>query len=265
MQNQSRKFLQRVTYKPALAKELSNDTHQKNNRRICNWVHFAPVGCLQQRRDADQLAHRRHESFSHGGGLHRAGAGIPKSGLTPSPTQCLCPTETLEPTSTAATTQSLPTIIVPGPQGSGTPGTETINLAEWVSQTVSDGTVFEPGETFIITWTMKNAGTSTWTPNYMLRYFSGNAFGAPQEIFLDRDVLPGETVDIAIAMQAPTVPGDYRSDWVMADPFRSNFKTPVYLEITVARPPTATPTATVTPTATRTPTTTITPTVTATP
>jgi len=185
--------------------------------------------------------------------------------LTPSPTQCLCPTETLEPTSTAATTQSLPTIIVPGPQGSGTPGTETINLAEWVSQTVSDGTVFEPGETFIITWTMKNAGTSTWTPNYMLRYFSGNAFGAPQEIFLDRDVLPGETVDIAIAMQAPTVPGDYRSDWVMADPFRSNFKTPVYLEITVARPPTATPTATVTPTATRTPTTTITPTVTATP
>ena len=93
----------------------------------------------------------------------------------------------------------------------------------------------------------------------MLRYYSGNAFGAPQEIFLDRDVAPGDTVDISVAMKAPTIPGDYRSDWVMANPFRSNFKQPVYLEITVARPATATPTATVTPTVTRTPTATATP------
>jgi hypothetical protein len=93
----------------------------------------------------------------------------------------------------------------------------------------------------------------------MLRFFSGNAFGAPQEVFLDREVLPGATIDIAIAMQAPTTPGDYRGDWVMANELRSNFKTPVYLEITVVRPPTATPTATVTPTATFTPTVTATP------
>lgn len=185
--------------------------------------------------------------------------------LTPSPTQCLCPTATLEVTSTSASTQAQPATASPGPLGSGTPGAETNNQAEWVSQTVSDGTVFEPGETFIITWTMKNVGNSTWTADYMLRFFSGNSFGAPQEVFLDRDVLPGETVDIAIAMQAPTVPGDYRGDWVMADEVRSNFKVPVYLEISVARPPTATPTATVTPTATRTPTTTPPPTVTATP
>ena len=178
--------------------------------------------------------------------------------LTPSATLVPSPTATLEPSSTPAQSATAS----PGPQGtlaSGTPGAETIDLAEWVSQTVSDGTAFEPGENFIITWTLKNTGTSTWTVNYLLRFYSGNAFGAPQEIFLDREVLPGESVDIPVAMKAPTTPGDYRSDWVMANEFRSNFKVPVYLEITVARPPTATPTVTVTPTVTRTPTVTATP------
>lgn len=176
--------------------------------------------------------------------------------LTPSPTECLCPTATPEP---ASPTPAQPTPTLPSPQVSGTPGVETLDQAEWVSQSIADGTVFTPGENFIVTWTMKNVGTSTWNVNYMLRFFTGNAFGAPQEVFLDRDVLPGDTVDIAVAMKAPTAPGDYRSDWVMANQFRRNFKQPVYLEISVARPPTATPTATVTPTPTFTPTVTATP------
>ena len=178
--------------------------------------------------------------------------------LTPSATQVPSATATLAPTDTPALTATLS----PSPQQSGTPGTPgvaTNDLAEWVAQSVSDGTIFAPGETFIITWTLKNTGTSTWTPFYLLRFFSGQAFGAPQEIFLDRDVLPGETIDISVAMQAPATPGEYRSDWVMANEFRSNFKEPVYLVIEVARPPTSTPTPTVTPTATRTPTVTATP------
>jgi hypothetical protein len=142
---------------------------------------------------------------------------------------------------------------------SGTPGTATIDLAEWVSQTVADGTVFAPGEAFIVTWRLKNVGTSTWTVSYMLRFYSGDAFGALLEILLDRAVAPGETVDISIPMKVPTTPGDYRSDWVMANQFRSNFKEPIYIEITVARPATPTPTATVTPTATATATATATP------
>ena len=84
-------------------------------------------------------------------------------------------------------------------------------------------------------------------------------FGAPQEVFLDREVLPGETIDIAIPMTAPTALGEYRSDWVMANSSRSNFKEAVYLEITVARPATSTPTASATATMTLTPTATATP------
>ena len=182
--------------------------------------------------------------------------------LTPSATPQPSPTATQAPTETAASTPAQTDAASPAPpatQASGTPGTASADLAEWVSQSIADGTVFTPGETFTITWTLKNAGASTWTSFYMLRFFSGSTFGAPQEVFLDRDVPPGQTIDIAIPMKAPTTPGEYRSDWVMANPFRSNFKEPVYLEITVARPVTPTPTATVTPTMTLTPAATTTP------
>jgi hypothetical protein len=182
--------------------------------------------------------------------------------LTPSMTPVSRPTDTQAPTepplSTPVQTETA-SLDSQATQTDGTPGEATADLAEWVSQSIADGTVFAPGESFTITWTLKNAGTSTWTPLYMLRFFSGNAFGATQEVFLDREVLPGETIDIAIPMISPTTLGEYRSDWVMANPSRSNFKEPVYLEITVARPATSTPTATVTPTFTPTGTTMATP------
>ena len=161
--------------------------------------------------------------------------------LTPSATLIPSPTGTLGASSTPAQTVTAST----GPQAtlaSGTPGETTTDLAEWVSQSVADGTVFAPGETFTVNWRLKNVGTSTWTVSYRFRFYSGNAFGAPQEILLGQEVPPGEMVDISVPMKAPTTLGDYRSDWVMSDEFRSNFKEPVFLEITVARPATPTPT-----------------------
>ena len=171
--------------------------------------------------------------------------------LTPSATLIPSPNATLVPSSTP----TQPAITSTSPQAtlaSGTPGATTTNLAEWVSQSVADGTVFSPGETFTVTWRLKNVGTSTWTPSYLFRFYSGNAFGAPQEILLGQEVASSGIVDISISMKAPTTLGDYRSDWVMSDELRSNFKEPVYLEITVARPvtPTPTTTSTATPTAT---------------
>jgi hypothetical protein len=93
-----------------------------------------------------------------------------------------------------------------------------------------------------MTWRLKNAGTSTWTAGYLLRYYSGETFGAPKEISLGREVPPGEEIDISIPMEAPANPGNYRSDWVMSNENRSNFKEPVFLRIKVAKPITPTPT-----------------------
>jgi hypothetical protein len=126
---------------------------------------------------------------------------------------------------------------------SGTPQVVTQNLDQWVSQSIEDDTVFAPGQAFTITWRVKNVGTSTWTAGYLLRFFSGSAFGAPKEIAIGQQVLPGGEIDIAIAMKAPAIPGSYRTDWVLSDQNRTNFKEPVYLKIKVAVPGTATATA----------------------
>lgn len=162
--------------------------------------------------------------------------------LTPSATQIPSPTPTLAPSSTPVDNATA-SPEVQTPLASGTPGAETTDLAEWVSQSVSDGTVFAPGESFTVTWRLRNVGTSTWTAGYVFRFYSGNAFGAPQEILLDQEVAPDETVDISVQMTAPTTLGDYRSDWVMSNALLSNFKEPVFLEITVARAVTPSPTS----------------------
>lgn len=175
--------------------------------------------------------------------------------LTPSPTPIPSFTPTSPPSATptqAAATASPGPVVSLTPGTPGTPGVSTTDLAEWVSQSIADDTVFAPGETFTITWRLRNTGTSTWTEGYLLRFYSGNNFGAPNEVVLGRVVLPGETVDISVAMKAPNAAGNYRTDWVMSNESRSNFKQPVFLRIVVALPPTPTPapTSTAAPTAT---------------
>jgi len=162
---------------------------------------------------------------------------IPQATNTPGPTQA--PSATATASGTAAVTETAAAV--------------TDNKAKYVSQSVTDGTIFQPGETFTMTWRIQNVGVTTWKPTYMLRFYSGNNFGAPNEIPIDKEVPPGQTLDITLDMTAPTTPGEYRSDWVMSTDARGNFKEPVYLLITVPAPATATPTsppasATVTPT-----------------
>jgi hypothetical protein len=161
--------------------------------------------------------------------------------LTPSVTPPSSPTATNLPTSTPSLTAS-PSPSATATLSSGTPKAGTQNQAQWVSQTIADDTIFAPGETFTMTWTLKNSGTSTWTAGYLLRYYSGNTFGAPKEISMGREVLPGGEIDISIHMKAPANPGSYRTDWVMSNENRANFKEPVYLKIKVAVPVTPTPT-----------------------
>lgn len=175
----------------------------------------------------------------------------------------LTPSATLAPTATStqapsATPDIKPTLtsVASATVTVSTTVTNTANLtniAKWVSQTIVDGAAFLPGETFTMTWRIQNAGEATWTPAYWLRFFSGSAFGAASEIPLGQEVRPGEIVDLTIRMTAPTQPGEYRSDWVLATEARSNFKDPIFLKIVVVAPTTPTRTATV-PAATATPT-----------
>ena len=161
--------------------------------------------------------------------------------LTPSVTPLSTPIATNLPTSTPSPT-AIPSPSATVALSSGTPKAGTEDQAQWVSQSIADDTTFAPDETFTMTWRLKNTGTSTWKAGYLLRYYSGESFGASKEISLGREVQPGEEIEISIQMKAPANPGTYRSDWVMSSENRSNFKEPVFLRIKVATPVTPTPT-----------------------
>jgi hypothetical protein len=169
--------------------------------------------------------------------------------LTPSTTPIPSSTATTTPT----TTPVQPTSPVASPSltvtlATAIPTAVLADRAQWVSQSIPDESVFAPGETFTMTWQLKNVGASTWKPTYLLRYYSGDLFGAPKEIVVGKEVLPGATVEITLKMKAPGAAGNYRSDWVLSSETRSNFKDAVFLKITVAAPPTATRAPTPSPT-----------------
>jgi hypothetical protein len=163
---------------------------------------------------------------------------------TPSATPPATSTATLPPTSTptlAATDSLEEAVELTATPSITTPEEKTENKAEWVSQTIADKTVFEANEAFTMTWRLKNTGVTTWTPDYVFRFYSGDSFGAPQEVLLNQEVPSGEIVDIVLPMKAPARPGTYASVWVMSTADRSNFKEPVFLEIVVPLPATNTP------------------------
>jgi hypothetical protein len=165
-----------------------------------------------------------------------------KPSATPIPSSTATQTPAVTPTQPAS-----PSPQATGSPPAGTPEAESANLAQWVSQSIADDSILAPGETFTITWRLKNVGSTTWTAAYLLRFYSGDPFGALKEAPLGREVLPGETVDISLRMKAPTTPGDHRTDWVLSDEKRSNFKQPVFLKIVVSKLVTPAPTATTTP------------------
>jgi len=75
--------------------------------------------------------------------------------------------------------------------------------------TYADGTVVTPGTTFTKTWRLTNAGTTTWTTGYAVVFFSGDAMNSPASIPITANVPPNGTVDISVALTAPTTAKSY--------------------------------------------------------
>lgn len=123
--------------------------------------------------------------------------------------------------------------------------------------TVNDGTLMEPGESFVKVWRLRNSGDCVWSPEYALVFFGGNRLGASQSTPLSTRVQPGQTADIALEMVAPSEPGTYQGYWKLQTPagrffgIGPNADQSFWVKIHVASPVTPTP-ATPTPSPTRT-------------
>jgi len=85
--------------------------------------------------------------------------------------------------------------------------------ASFVTETVKDGSIFNPGDTFTKSWTLKNTGSCSWDKDYSLVFSSGDQMGGPGKKNLNAVVKPGETIKISINLTAPSKAGTYKGVW----------------------------------------------------
>ncbi len=89
-------------------------------------------------------------------------------------------------------------------------------FSRWTGdETILDGTIFDPGDNFVKSWTLRNAGTCDWTTGARMVFEEGDQMGGPDSINLTETVEPGETYVVEIPMQAPASDGDYTGVWRM--------------------------------------------------
>ncbi len=173
---------------------------------------------------------------------------LPTAAVTPSPsTPLVTPQYTVSPSPPVTT--STPQVLC-NQAAAGNP----------IDVTIPDDSLISPGQNFIKTWKLVNAGTCTWTTAYSASFFYGDDMDAPPSMSLPEEVLPSHSVEISIEMVAPEDPGTYQGNWKLADPggtlfgIGPNGDSPFWVRIIVKESQTATPTPTSGPSPTSTPT-----------
>ena len=132
------------------------------------------------------------------------------------------PTFTVEPEDTVA----VPPTSTPKP----------CNAAHYESDTVPDGTEFDTGESFTMTWRLRNVGTCTWNTNYKLVFSSGDQMDGPNSKNMPQTVAPNEVVDISVDLKAPASAGTYKGIWNIKDDGGNTFVYNIWVEIKAVAP-----------------------------
>ncbi len=105
--------------------------------------------------------------------------------------------------------------------------------------TVLDNTRVSPGENFSKTWMLSNSGTCTWTPKYALVFVDGDQMSGKSPQLFTSEVVPGQTIDLSIALTAPASNGTYRGNWMLRNENGDRFglgidgDKPFWVQITV--------------------------------
>ena len=95
------------------------------------------------------------------------------------------------------------------PEISGTP----CNASKFVSETIPDGTNFNPGEAFSKTWMLRNNGSCKWKGNYVYEFEEGTRMDGESSIKLNTVIEPNETVTFKVNLKAPAANGTYTGVW----------------------------------------------------
>jgi hypothetical protein len=156
---------------------------------------------------------------------------------TPTPTQPVA-TDLPQPTSTSR----------PAPTQTPLPPLACTDKATFIQDvTIPDNTRLLPGQSFVKTWRLRNAGTCTWTTDYAVVFASGHSLGGPLAIPLQRSVAPGSTTDLSVTLTAPAEFGAYESRWQLRNAdvelfgIGRNADAPFWVKIVVGPATTPTP------------------------
>ena len=99
--------------------------------------------------------------------------------------------------------------------------------------------IMAPGQAFVKKWRVKNSGTCAWEPDYSLNYVSGNRPEAEMgatPVLVGKRVEPGQTVDLAANLVAPTTYGTFQAYWKMRDDQGKSFGEVIWVGIQVPNP-----------------------------
>ncbi|MCC6956660.1 MAG: hypothetical protein IT316_07695 [Anaerolineales bacterium] len=100
------------------------------------------------------------------------------------------------------------------------------NKAQFVRDvTFSDLSEVKPGQRFTKVWQMLNSGTCDWNPKYSIVFSYGDRMGGLTPKPIGVKVSPGEMIEIAIDLVAPTNTGVYQGNWLFQDDAGEQFGT----------------------------------------
>lgn len=143
-------------------------------------------------------------------------------------------TATITPTRFLSSTP-LPTVATPW---------NTCNSAKFITETIGDQIVMEPGAAFVKSWTLQNSGECVWDQDYRLVFESGEAMTGNLELAFLTDkqtVQPGQEVTITINLTTPAKPGEYVGFWKLANADGQRFgltgaADPIWVHLVVGAP-----------------------------
>lgn len=118
--------------------------------------------------------------------------------------------------------EAVPTI--PAALPTATLGT-TGNQCVYSDQSIKDGTVFKAGQSADLIWYITNTGSTTWTTDYSIRFYSGTNFAKAGNTRYKLPVAapPQATAQFVIDIVAPSAAGEYKMAWVISDEGDNNF------------------------------------------
>lgn len=107
-------------------------------------------------------------------------------------------------------------LFAPGTVNQDSTGTCSFKASFVEDVTIPDHTRVAPGTAFVKTWKIRNDGTCSWGPDYVIRslvFVGGDALNAQMDGHILTVVDPGDTVDVSVSLIAPAQSGEYVGEW----------------------------------------------------